>query len=142
MLSMALAMAIQGTYTVRAPAHLAPIASFAIEYAVDSDGAGNTRLRYQLPEEIVGPGKPPIELTQSGPAVDGKVPFAGALGHGTCARAAAELSCYIDYPGLDTRGAEELVRQRYADSAELGARLELAQTFGADPKGSLRLRLN
>lgn len=131
-----------GDYIVPAPAELASVSAFKIAYSIETDVQGRKVLSYQLPDLIAGPKKPVVVLTQTGPEKDGFVPFENKEhdDSASCRVRRNDITCFVLYPGMDTTGAEDVVRQRFANSPELNLRLNLAQVFSSDPKGVLHIK--
>jgi hypothetical protein len=131
-----------GNYTVPAPQDLSSVASFKICYQVTTDTDGKLILRYHLPQEIVGANKAGIELKQSGDVNAGFIPFRGMNGSpdsANCRKHGNTLKCFVAYPGLDTSGSDDYVKDHYTD--DLPQRLQVASLFSADPVGVVYVEL-
>jgi hypothetical protein len=123
-----------GEYIVPAPLALQSVASFKTNYCLSKDTDGKLILAYALPEDIVGKNKPRIAIKETTKGA-GFINFQGSHGSASCRKTAHEMTCFVLYPGFDTTGSQDVVRDKFAGAEDLQARLDLAAAFSADPKG-------
>ncbi len=144
-------------YSVPVPSELAPFATFEVQNVEFTEDETGLHFAYDLPADLVGPNSPRILLlqqdghdTEQFRAMIGQQEIGGlqiTTAKASCGKhpfQAKKIQCLIVYTGLevDPEVVASFLARKYANSADLEQRLDLAGAFGHEPAGVLVVELN
>jgi hypothetical protein len=129
----------EGTYMVPTPNALSPQATFNLdEVSWSTTSDGRKKLRYKLPNDLVGAQSIVVEMEGVVASNSEFIPLSGSAGSAQCMRSTTGVTCLIRLPNLvvDATEASQYLDRKYSDDQLLLAkRKSVAVIFQREPIG-------
>jgi len=114
-----------------------------VDTSATADTLGHRTLRFQLPEDLMGPNSEVLSLVQKDGVTTGFTQFSDGEVSASCVESATGLNCVMKYPpnyvNTETNGSVPgFLKTKYAENPSLlSAAISNQERFRSDPEGSV-----